>query len=94
MLRTLLFVSLFLTLALLARADGEQEKKKPEAEPAPAPKFVPPKPKPIIVVPDFHYPRTDTREVWQHYGPNSFGRMVPRVILTPEGENYSRILHP
>ena len=39
-------------------------------------------------------PRTDTRDVWQHYGVNSQGRFVPRVISTPYGAYYSRNLDP
>jgi hypothetical protein len=69
--------------------DGEQEKAKPEA--IPAPKVVQP-PATILIEP--MYQRTDTRDVWQHYGLNSFGRFVPRVINTPYGYYYSRDLEP
>jgi hypothetical protein len=60
----------------------------PEKLPAPKLKVEPP----IVIVPT--YPRTDTREVWQHYGVNAFGRFVPRVIVTPHGAYYSRNLEP
>jgi hypothetical protein len=73
---------------------GEQEKKKADAEPAPAPKFVPPPPTPLLIELPHQYQRSDTRDVWQHYGVNSFGRMVPRVIRTPYGDYYSRNLDP
>ena len=46
----------------------------------------------VIVVPV--YQRTDTRDVWQHYGVNSMGRFVPRVIVLPYGSYYSRNLEP
>jgi hypothetical protein len=73
-----------------ARGDN-QPQKKDEPEAIPAPKVVQP-PATIIIEP--YYPRTDTRDVWQHYGVNSFGRFVPRVINTPYGYLYSRDLEP
>jgi hypothetical protein len=101
MLRALLIVSLVVASAFLAnpiRAEGEQEKKKPDGQPAPAPKFVPPPPTPVPVPPPIvivpSYQRSDTLEVWQHYGVNSAGRFVPRVIRTPYGDYYSRNLEP
>lgn len=90
--KSLLFTSYLLTLTLLANpAYAQDEPKKPAPpEAIPAPKvLVPPT---IIVEP--HYPRTDTREVWQYYGLNSSGRFVPRVINTPYGYYYSRDLQP
>lgn len=35
-------------------------------------------------------PRPDTREIWQYYGVNRFGRFVPRVIVTPGGTYFYR----
>lgn len=74
----------------VARGQEEQPKKKEAPEAIPAPKAV--QPAPIFIEPI--YQRTDTREVWQHYGVNSFGRFVPRVINTPYGYYYSRDLEP
>jgi len=71
-----------------ARSDEPQ--KKPDVEKIPAPKVkIEPS---IAIVP--YFPRTDTREVWQHYGVNSLGRFVPRVIVLPQGSYYSRDLQP
>lgn len=33
-------------------------------------------------------PRAGTREVWQNYAVDSFGRFTPRVILSPYGSYY------
>ncbi len=35
-------------------------------------------------------PRPNTREVWQYYGVNRFGRFVPRVVVTPGGGYFYR----
>lgn len=72
-------------------AEGVIQKKIDPAFP-PMPKVIPaPQPPLVLVLP---YQRTDTREVWQHYAPNRMGRMVPRVIVTPYGNLYSRTLEP
>jgi hypothetical protein len=68
------------------RAD---EPKKPAPEKIPAPKV---EVAPAVIVP--YVQRTDTREVWQHYGVNAQGRFVQRVLLFPEGAYYSRTLDP
>ena len=73
----------------LARAQDEP-KKNVEPEQIPAPKVL----QPSIIFIEPIYQRTDTRDVWQHYGVNSFGRFVPRVIQTPYGYHYSRDLQP
>src|SRR4051812_18654058 len=84
---------LMLALILMgcgASIHANEPAKKPEPEKLPAPKMkVEPS---IILVP--MYQRSDTREVWQHYGVNAFGRFVPRVIVTPHGAYYSRNLEP
>jgi len=86
--RLLLAVAFLVLMGGMVRAD--EPKKKPEAEKIPAPKA---KVEPAYsIVP--HSPRTDTREVWQHYGVNSSGRFVPRVIVLPFGAYYSRDLQP
>lgn len=72
-----------------ARAD-DKPKKKPDVEIIPAPKAIP---TPTFSIERF-YQRSDTRDVWQHYGVNSFGRFVPRVIRIPDGYYYSRDLQP
>ncbi len=87
MLRLLWTLFLSILLCQVARAD---EPKKPAAEKIPAPK-VQAEPS-ITIVP--YVPRTDTRDVWQHYGVNRMGRFVPRVIVTPHGAYYSRDLQP
>jgi hypothetical protein len=85
MARYLLAFFLLMGITALARAD---EPKKPEPEKIPAPKVkIEP---PYWIVPQA--PRTDTREVWQHYGVNQLGRFVPRVIVLPYGAYYSRNL--
>ena len=83
--------SLLVLAALLCNGAGAEEpQKKPDAEKIPAPKTkIEPS---IAIVP--YFPRTDTREVWQHYGVNSLGRFVPRVIVLPYGSYYSRDLQP
>ena len=92
MLRIVPMAALFVIAALLtsvAKASDEQDQKKPAPDWVPPPKMVPPT---ITIMP--YNPRSDTREVWQHYGVNSFGRFVPRVIRTPYGDYYSRNLEP
>jgi hypothetical protein len=84
-----LTVTAIILFGSMLRADEPQKKEEPEK--IPAPKVQQPTPS-IIIVP--YVPRTDTREVWQHYGVNRFGRMVPRVIVTPFGDYYSRNLEP
>ena len=88
MLRPMLAASLIMIAAITVRAD--EPKKKEEPEKIPAPKVVQ-QPAPETIVPP---PRTDTREVWVHYGVNRLGRFVPRVIQTPYGAYYSRDLQP
>jgi hypothetical protein len=39
-------------------------------------------------------PRPGTREVWQYYAVDSFGRFRPRVILAPGGAYYYRSGEP
>jgi hypothetical protein len=78
-------------LFLFAFAGRADEPKKAEPEKLPAPKKVEP---PSIVIIEPYMPRSDTREVWQHYGVNRFGRFVPRVIVIPDGAYYSRNLQP
>jgi hypothetical protein len=91
MLRLSLAVSLLVLTASAIRAQDEKQKPAPEFK-APVPKVMPmPLTTEVVVVP---YQRSDTREVWQHYAPNRFGRMVPRVIVTPYGALYSRTLEP
>ena len=78
-------------LALTASLSSADEPKKPEPEKLPAPKM---KVEPSIIVMPYVPPRTDTREVWQHYAVGPLGRFVPRVIATPHGDYYSRDLEP
>jgi hypothetical protein len=78
-------------LTSAAHADDQPEKKA-EPEKIPAPKVV--EQPPIVIIEPAPYQRTDTRDVWQNYGVNSFGRFVPRVINTPYGYYYSRDLEP
>jgi hypothetical protein len=87
MLRILLTGLLLLSMNFAVRAD---EPKKKEAEKIPAPKA---KVEPSITILPY-VPRTDTIEVWQHYGVNRMGRFVPRVIVTPHGAYTSRDLQP
>ena len=89
--RPLFAASLLLLIWALCNPAGANEpQKKPDAEKIPAPKTkIEPS---IAIVP--YFPRTDTREVWQHYGVNSLGRFVPRVIVLPYGSYYSRDLQP
>lgn len=92
MLRICLFGALLLTTGLVGAARAQDEpKKKVGPEWVPVPKAIAPLPS-IIIEP--YQPRQDTREVWQHYGLNAGGRMVPRVINTPYGYYYSRNLEP
>jgi hypothetical protein len=88
MLRLLLAVTWMGMLGASIRADEPQ--KIQAAEPIPAPKA---KIEPLVIVVPV-YQRTDTRDVWQHYGVNSMGRFVPRVIVLPYGSYYSRNLEP
>ena len=86
--RLLIAAAFLILMSVNVRAD--EPKKMPEAEKIPAPKA---KVEPAYsIVP--YAPRTDTREVWQHYGVNSSGRFVPRVIVLPFGAYYSRDLQP
>lgn len=84
---SILLISGFLNSAVHGQ---DEQKKKEEPEVIPAPKLV--QPAPILIEP--LYQRSDTRDVWQHYGVNSFGRFVPKVINTPYGYYYSRDLEP
>jgi hypothetical protein len=85
-----LLLALMITGLVCASIRADEPQKKPDAEKIPAPKMkVEP---PIVVVPA--YQRTDTLEVWQHYGVNAMGRFVPRVIVLPYGSYYSRNLQP
>jgi hypothetical protein len=88
MLRLMLAAALIVFASAAAYAD--EPKKKEEPEKIPAPKVVQPLAPESIVPP----PRSDTREVWVHYGVNRLGRFVPRVIQTPYGAYYSRDLQP
>ncbi len=93
MMRLMIGVSFWIVTGLFSgatRAD-DQPQKKAEPELLPAPKVIQP-PATIIIEP--YYERQDTRNVWQHYGVNSYGRFVPRVINTPYGYYYSRNLEP
>ena len=81
---------LLLIGALCNPAGANDPQKKPDAEKIPAPKIK--VESSYSIVP--YYPRTDTSEVWQHYGVNSLGRFVPRVIVLPHGSYYSRDLQP
>jgi hypothetical protein len=81
-----------LILAVLVLAGSHlcaDEPKKPAPEKIPAPKV---EVMPAVIVP--YVPRSDTRDVWQHYGVNAQGRFVQRVLLFPEGAYYSRTLDP
>src|SRR5438445_11173656 len=85
----ILLAAAFLCLTVsFVRADEPKKNAEPEKLPAPKAKVEPS----IVVMPVM--PRSDTREVWQHYGVNRFGRFVPRVIVFPEGAYYSRVLQP
>ncbi len=78
---------LFIFLWLSVGAVGAQEPRKmPPAEGMPAPRPID-TPDLIIGGP---LPRPDTREVWQYYGVNRFGRFVPRVVVTPGGTYFYR----
>ncbi len=70
---------------------AQEPKKMPPVEGLPAPKRVEVRP---IDSPDYivggPLPRVGTREVWQYYGVNRFGRFVPRVIVTPDATFYYR----
>ena len=97
MLRLLLALTLLTLTTGMVRAGGEP-KKKPDAEQIPAPKMIGPMPKQLEPAPQIlvapRPQRTDTMEVWQHYGVNRFGRIVPRVIAGPYDAYYSRNLEP
>jgi hypothetical protein len=86
MLRILCVLMLLGLFCISTLANEPAKGAEPEKLPPPKMKIDPP----IIVMPS--YQRTDTREVWQHYGVNAFGRYVPRVIQTPYGAYYSRTL--
>lgn len=89
MLRILVAIALFALTAPLSHADEPKKNSEPEKLPAPKVKV-----EPSIIVMPYIPPRTDTRDVWQHYGVNAFGRFVPRVITAPHGAYYSRDLTP
>ncbi len=90
--RTCLLFSLLIGSVLTNAARAQDEpKKKVGPDWVPAPRAILPPPS-IIIEP--YQIRSDTREIWQHYGVNSGGRMVPRVINTPYGYYYSRNLEP
>ncbi len=97
MLRKLLIISIGCSPIFLGVNGRAQEPtKKGPAELLPAPKTqITPK---YEIVPSYEIAPYESpfgsREVWQHYGPNSQGRFVPRVILTPYGALYSRNLQP
>ena len=89
-------IGIMLTLVIVGAASAQapnEPKKKNEPEGIPAPKALVPAPMATIIIEPV-YQRSDTRDVWQHYGVNSFGRFVPRVIQTPYGYHYSRDLQP
>jgi hypothetical protein len=88
MLRILCAITLLGLTCISTLANEPAKPPEPEKLPPPKVKVDPP----IIVIPN--YQRTDTREVWQHYGVNAFGRYVPRVIMMPYGAFYSRTLEP
>jgi hypothetical protein len=91
MLRLLFPVAALLLSSLFCSPSSANEpQKKLDAEKIPAPKA---KIEPTYSI-EFYTPRTDTREVWEHYGVNRFGRFVPRVIVLPHGAYYSRDLQP
>ena len=85
-----LMFALVWMVSICALIPANEPAKQPEPEKLPAPKVK--IERSIIIVPA--YERSDTREVWQHYGVNAFGRFVPRVIVTPHGAYYSRNLEP
>ncbi len=92
MLRIVLF---FMLMAIgngisISTAAAQDAQKKTDSEKIPAPKIV--QPTPTIIEP--YVIRPGSRDVWQHYGVNSLGRFVPRVINTPYGYYYSRNLEP
>ena len=89
MLRLMVAVLFLGLIGASIQANEPQKKQEAEKIPAPKAKF---EPSIVIVMPS--YQRTDTREVWQHYGVNRMGRFVPRVIVTPHGDYYSRNLEP
>ncbi len=67
-------------------AFGQESRKMPPAEGMPAPR---PIDTPDLIV-GGPLPRPDTREVWQYYGVNRFGRFVPRVVVTPGAAYFYR----
>lgn len=84
------FILSIAVLAYVCQSVNADEPKKVQPEPIPAPKV---KVEPSIIIMSYA-PRTDTMEVWQHYGVNRQGRFVPRVIVLPYGAYYSRDLQP
>src|SRR5687768_18298954 len=76
-----------LAVALLTSVASAQPEK------IPAPKVQLPQPVPQVYI-EPYVVRPGSRDVWQHYGVNSLGRFVPRVIVFPEGAYYSRNLQP
>ena len=75
--------SVFCLVGSVALADEPQPPKQ-DPEPLPAPK---------LIAPELHYvfpSRVDTRWVWSLYGPNSAGRLRPRVVLSPYGSYFLR----
>jgi len=71
-----IIITLWLTVASASAQEAKQE-------------TIPLQPRVVEAAPDIvigqPLPRPDTREVWQYYGVNRFGRFVPRVIMTPGG---------
>ena len=86
--RLMLALLLMGVFSIPIHANEPAKNQEPEKLPAPKLKIEPS----IVIVPA--YQRTDTRDVWQHYGVNAYGRFVPRVIVTPHGAYYSRNLDP
>jgi hypothetical protein len=84
---SLLALLIFVPASIVA---SQEPQKQPQPEKLPAPKLV--QPPPIVIEP--YAVRSGSRDVWQHYGVNSLGRFVPRVISTPYGYHYSRDLEP
>ena len=80
---------LFLAATFLGLVSASIHANEPEKIPAPKARVEPS----IIILPP-SYQRSDTRDVWQHYGVNRMGRFVPREIVTTHGDYYSRNLEP
>ena len=91
MFRLLFAASILCLLAFSGARAGDEPKKKPDAETIPAPQIVQPATE-VIIAPAPQ--RSDSIDVWQHYGVNRQGRFVPRVIVLPYGAYYSRDLQP